>query len=70
MVITHKDRLSLVGFDLFKRLFDRFGTQIVAMSDYLDPKTDEQEIMTELIALMHCFAMKSYSSRRKMRSKI
>ena len=70
VVITHKDRLSRVGFDLFKHLFDRFGTQIIVMSDYLDPKTDEQEIMTELIALMHCFAMKSYSSRRKMRSKI
>lgn len=70
VVITHKDRLSRVGFDLFKHLFDHFGTQVIVMSDCLDPKTDEQEIMTELIALMHCFAMKSYSSRRKIRSKI
>lgn len=40
------------------------------MSDYLDPKTDEQEIMSEISALMDCFAMKSYSNRRKIRSKL
>lgn len=70
VVITHKDRLSRVGYDLFQHLFDKFGTEIVVMSDYLDPKTDEQEIMSEIIALMHCFAMKSYSNRRKIRSKL
>lgn len=70
VVITHKDRLSRVGFDLFKHLFDKFGTEIVVMSDYLDPKTDEQEIMAEIMALFHCFAMKSYSSRRKLKNRI
>ena len=70
VVITHKDRLSRVGYDLFQHLFDKFGTEIVVMSDYLDPKTDEQEIMSEISALMDCFAMKSYSNRRKIRSKL
>lgn len=69
VIITHKDRLSRVGFDLFKHLFDKFGVEIIVMSDYLDPKTDEQEIMSEIISLLHCFAMKSYSSRRKIRPK-
>ena len=39
------------------------------MSDYLDSKTDEQEIMSEIIALLHCFAMKQYSARRKLKAK-
>lgn len=69
VVITHKDRLSRVGFDLFKHLFDKFGTEIVVVSDYLDPKTDEQEIMAEMMSLFHCFAMKQYSARRKLRTK-
>ena len=69
VVITHKDRLSRVGFDLFKHLFNKFGTEIVIMSDYLDPKTDEQEIMSEIISLLHCFAMRQYSARRKLRAK-
>lgn len=69
VVITHKDRLSRVGFDLFKHLFDKFGTEIVVMSDYLDPQTDEQEIMSELNTLMDSFAMKQYSARRKLKAK-
>lgn len=69
VVITHKDRLSRVGFDLFKHLFNKFGTEIVVVSDYLDPKTDEQEIFSEIIALLHCFAMRQYSSRRNLKAK-
>lgn len=69
VVITHKDRLSRVGFDLFKHLFDKFGTEIIVMSAYLDPKTDEQEIMSEIIALLRCFAMEQYSARRKLKAK-
>ena len=69
VVITHKDRLSRVGFDLFKHLFDKFGTEIVVMSDYLDSKTDEQEIMSEITNLLDNFAMKQYSARRKLKAK-
>lgn len=65
VIITHKDRLSRVGFDLFKHLFGQFGTEIVVMDDRLDEKTDEQEIMSEIISLLHCFAMKQYSKRRQ-----
>lgn len=70
VVVTHKDRLSRVGFDLFKRLFDKFGTEIVVISDYLDPKTDEQELFSEIISLLHCFVMRQYSSRRKLKAKV
>lgn len=70
VVVTHKDRLSRVGFDLFKHLFDKFGTEIVVISDYLDPKTDEQELFSEIISLLHCFAMRQYSSRRKPKAKV
>ena len=70
VVITHKNRLSRVGFDLFKHLFEHYGTEIVIMSDYLDEKTDEQELLSEIIALLHCFTMKSDASRRKLRSKL
>lgn len=62
-------RLSRVGFDLFKHLFDKFGTEIILMSDYLDPKTDEQEIMSEITTLFNGFAMRQYSTRRKLKAK-
>lgn len=70
VVISHKDRLSRVGFDLFKYLFNRFGTEIIVVSDELDQKTDEQELFEEIISLLHCFSMRTYSHRRYERKKI
>lgn len=69
VVIAHKDRLSRVGFDLFKHLFDKFGTEIIVVSDYLDSKTDEQELYSEINSLLHSFAMRQYSSRRSLKAK-
>lgn len=70
VVISHKDRLSRVGFDLFKYLFDKYGTEIIVVSDVANPKTDEQELFEEIISLLHCFSMRMYSHRRSERKKI
>lgn len=67
VIITHKDRLSRVGYELFEYLFKKYGTEIIVVSDLLDPKTDEQELFEEIISLLHSFSMKSYSHRRKER---
>lgn len=65
VIITYKDRLSRVGFDLFKYLFDKYHTQIIVMSELTDKKTDQQEIFEEIISLLHAFSMRMYASRRK-----
>ena len=62
--VTYKDRLSRISFDMFKRLFDEFGCEIVVINDTED-KTDETEIFEEIISMLHCFAMKMYRRRRK-----
>ena len=49
---------------MFKRLFAEFGCEIVVINDTED-KTDETEIFEEIISMLHCFAMKMYSRRRK-----
>ena len=67
--ITHKDRLSRISFDMFKNLFKNFNCEIVVMNDIDDSKTIEKEIFSEIISLVHCFAMKMYSSRRKAKMK-
>lgn len=33
VVITYKDRLSRVGFELFSYLFKKYGTEIIVISD-------------------------------------
>jgi predicted site-specific integrase-resolvase len=65
VIITHKDRLSRIGFDLFQFLFAQFGCKIVIMSQAGNTKQDGEEIFEDIISLLHCYAMKMYSSRRK-----
>jgi predicted site-specific integrase-resolvase len=63
--ITYKDRFGLISFDLLNKLFNHFGCKIIAISESDNKQTIEQEIFSEIIALLHCFSMKMYSSRRK-----
>lgn len=66
--ISYKDRLSRVGFGLFKHLFQKFGTEIVVTSGHSNEKLDSEEIMNEIITLIHCFSMKHYSKMRIKRA--
>lgn len=65
IIITYKDRLSRVGFGLFLYLFKQFGCEIIVISEVGNEKLDSQEVMEEIISLMHCFAMKMYSKRKR-----
>lgn len=69
VVITYKDRLSRVGFDLFYHLFKKYNCEIVVMSAVGSEKLDSQEIFEELISLLHCYSMKLYSKRKVQKIK-
>ena len=64
VVITYKDRLSRIGFGLFKHLFERFNCEIVVMSEVGSKKLDSEEIFDEIVSLLHCYSMKLYSKRK------
>ena len=64
VIITYKDRLSRVGFELFSRLFKKFGCEITVISEVGSEKLDSQEIFEEIVSLLHCYSMKMYSSRK------
>ncbi len=65
IIITYKDRLSRVGFELFHYLFKQFGTEIIVISEVGNKKLDSQEIFEEIVSLLHCYSMKLYSKRKK-----
>nr|MDO8116940.1 IS607 family transposase [Candidatus Sigynarchaeota archaeon] len=65
VVITYKDRMSRVGFDLFNFLFMRFNTKIVVISEVGNPKLDSEEVFEEIVSLLHCYSMKLYSRRKR-----
>jgi len=69
IVISYKDRLSRVGYSLFKHLFDKYKCEIVVMSEVGSEKLDSQEIFEEIVSLLHCYSMKFYSKRRIQRIK-
>ena len=64
VIITYKDRLSRIGFDLFERIFSKYGTKIEVISELGNKKLDAEEIFEEIITLIHAFSMKLYSSRK------
>ena len=65
VLIAYKDRLSRVGFELFKHLFAKFGCEIIITSEVGSTKLDSSEVFEEIVSLLHCYSMKLYSSRKK-----
>ena len=68
--VENKDRLTRVSFDMWRDLFDSFGCKLIAVNDVVNPKSDEEEIFSDIISLLHCFAMRMYSQRRKNKLRI
>lgn len=64
VIITYKDRLSRVGFELFTHLFKHYGCEIIVISEIGSTKLDCEEIFEEIVSLLHCYSMKLYSKRR------
>ena len=64
--ISFKDRLSRFDFNYFKTIFSFFGTQIVVFDDNEETnKTYQQELMEDLLAIIHSYSMKLYTHRKK-----
>lgn len=68
--VENKDRLTRVSFDMWRELFKQFGCELTAVNEVLNPKTDEEEIFSDIISLLHCFTMRMYSQRRKNKLRI
>lgn len=48
VIIPYRDRLSRVGFELFKYLFAKFRTEIVVISEVGSTKLDSEEVFREI----------------------
>lgn len=65
--VVHKDRLSRISFDMWKELFLHFNCEIVVLNVEED---DEKGIFEDIISMLHCFAMKMHSNRKKRKLNI
>ncbi len=69
IIITYKDRLSRVGFELFYHLFKKYNCEIIIMSEVGSSKLDSEEIFEEIVSLLHCYSMKMYIKRKGQKIK-
>ena len=63
--ITFKDRLARFGFDYFVNFYKEFGTEIVVLN-HNEEQTAQDELVNDLISIIHHFSMRIYSNRRKL----
>lgn len=69
--VTDKDRFSRISFNMWKELFSYFNCNIIVLNDIKEKSdNEEKEIFSDIISLIHCFAMKMYSKRRKNKLKL
>ena len=64
--VSFKDRLTRFGFDYFKSIFEYFGTNIIVLDETNEtPKSYQQEMCEDLIAIIHTYSMRLYNHRKK-----
>ena len=69
--ISNKDRLSRISFNMWKELFEYYNCNLIVLNeDKEKTENEEKEIFEDIISLIHCFAMKMYSKRRKNKLKM
>ncbi|MHB1762650.1 MAG: IS607 family transposase [Acidimicrobiales bacterium] len=68
IVIAHKDRLVRFGFEFFQKFCADHGCEIVVMNaESLSP---EEEMVQDLLSIVHCFSSRLYGLRRYKKSDI
>ena len=64
--ISNKDRLSRISFNMWRELFEYYNCKLIIINeDQQQTENEEKEIFEDIISLIHYFAMKMYSKRRK-----
>ena len=68
IVILYKDRLIRFGFDLLKNLFEKYNVKIEIIDN--TPKTEQEELVTDLIQIITVFSYKLQGKRANKAKKI
>lgn len=61
VIITYKDRLSRVGFELFSYLFAKHGCELIVMSEVGSTELDSEEVFDDVVNLLGSYSLNLYS---------
>lgn len=64
VIITYKDRLSRVGFELFSYLFAKHGCELIVMSEVGSIELDSEEVFDDVVHLLDSYSLDLYSKRK------
>lgn len=67
--MAHKDRLCRFGFDLVVHLAKTHGCQIVIATAEDEKLNPQQELVDDLLAIVHTFSCRIYGMRRYSKKK-
>jgi predicted site-specific integrase-resolvase len=66
LILAHKDRFCRFGFDLIEQLCSDYGCELVLINNQsLSP---EQEMVQDLMTIVHCFSSRLYGLRNYKKS--
>lgn len=69
--VSFKDRLTRFGFNYFKNIFAMYNTNIIVLDEQEETNKDfQQELVEDLIFIVHHYSTKLYSNRRKKMKEI
>ena len=57
VIITYKDRLSRVGFELFSYLFAKHGCELIVMSEVGSTELDSVEVFDDVVHLLDRYSL-------------
>lgn len=64
VIITYKDRLIRLGFELFSYLFAKHGCELIVMSDVGSTELDNDEVFDDVVHLLDSYSLTLYSKRK------
>ncbi len=66
LIIAHKDRLVRFGFEYFKRFFSKHYCELIILDNA--EMSPEQEMVQDLMTIIHCFSSRLYGLRNYKKS--
>ncbi len=66
LIIAHKDRLARFGFEYFRHFLAKHNCELVILND--EKMSPEQEMVDDLMTIIHCFSSRLYGLRNYRKS--
>lgn len=66
LIIAHKDRLARFGFEYFRHFLAKHNCELIILND--EKMSPEQEMVEDLMTIIHCFSSRLYGLRNYRKS--